>query len=146
MAAPANPSPASGPGALSKRTDGGPAQKLRTLPDAQYGEAATYMDLQRQAPLAQSTAPGQGQPSGGPQSGGAPSVIPLNAPTTRPGEPVTAGSNFGPGPGPEILGPQVTAAQMAYGTARDTIAALAQSQPDNTALSYLAAKVNQGRL
>lgn len=42
---PTNPAPVSGPGAMSKRTDGGPAQKLRDLPDAQYGEAATYRDL-----------------------------------------------------------------------------------------------------
>lgn len=44
---PSNPAPVSGPGAMSKRTDGGPVQKLRDLPDAQYGEAATFRDLQQ---------------------------------------------------------------------------------------------------
>jgi hypothetical protein len=32
------------------------------------------------------------------------SVIPLSAPTQRPGEPVTAGVDAGPGPGREVLG------------------------------------------
>jgi hypothetical protein len=49
---PSSPAPVSGPGAGSKRTDGGPVQKLRELPDANYGEAATYRDLQQSAPLA----------------------------------------------------------------------------------------------
>lgn len=145
MAQPNSPAPVSGPGALSKRTDGGPAQKLRTLPDAQYGEAATYMDLQRSAPLAQSPAPGQSSVTGGSASGVSP-VIPLNAPTTRPNEPITAGSNFGPGPGPEILGPQPTSAEPGFLSARQQLAALAQQNPDNTALAYLNARVNQGRL
>lgn len=100
--APANPAPASGPGKLSKRTDGGPAQKLRDLPDAQYGEAKTFRELQQGAPLAQTP---------GPQAQGAPSfaaakdlLTPLDAPSERPNEPVTAGAALGAGPGPEVLG------------------------------------------
>jgi len=33
-----------------------------------------------------------------------PGARPLNRPTERPGEPVTAGAPFGPGPGPEAIG------------------------------------------
>lgn len=48
-------------------------------------------------------APAQGLPAGPPpvQPGG---LGPLNAPTQRPNQPLTAGLPTGPGPGPEVLG------------------------------------------
>ena len=146
MAQPSNPAPVSGPGALSRRTDGGPAQKLRELPNAQYGEAQTFRELQQGAALAQSNPVSSSPTTGSMAGGGTPSIIPLNAPTTRPDEPVTAGSAFGPGPGPEALGPQVPQASVQLASAREQIAALAAQNPNNTALTYLAAKVGQGRL
>lgn len=92
---PAHPAPTSGPGALSKRTDGGPAdrQAMRDLPNAQYGERADLRAVQGGAPLA-------GQPVADPRAG----IVPLNAPTQRPDEPVTAGSPVGPGVGPAAAG------------------------------------------
>ena len=39
-----------------------------------------------------------------PETGFVPQAVPLDAPTQRPDEPVTAGAPVGPGPGPEILG------------------------------------------
>ena len=98
MPEPAKPAGASGPGRLSKRTDGGPRQKLRDLPDAQYGEAKTFRELQKQAPLAAAGPAGGGSPAtaGAPM----PAPIPFDAPTQMPGEPVTAGNPMGPGPGP----------------------------------------------
>lgn len=48
---PANPAPVSGPGAMSRRTDG--AQPTMELPDARYGEAATFRQDQQGAPMAQ---------------------------------------------------------------------------------------------
>lgn len=104
--APANPAPASGPGHQSKRTDGGPAQKLRDLPDARYGEASEFRALQQQAPLAQSPSLSAASPGGAGAAPAAPvTPIPLTAPSLRPDEPVTAGSPLGAGPGPEALGP-----------------------------------------
>jgi hypothetical protein len=91
---PSKPAPVSGPGAGSKRTDGGPAQKLRDLPDAQYGEAATFRSLQEKAPLAQT--PSTASAPKGRSGGGAGSSMPtLGAPTTRPDEPVTTGIGAG---------------------------------------------------
>lgn len=110
---PSSPAPVSGPGSMSRRTDGGPAQKLRDLPDAQYGEAATYRDLQQSAPLAQSPAPSAAPATGG--GGGSVPVIPFGAPTQRPGEPVTAGAPYGPGPGPEALASNYMAQQDVEG-------------------------------
>lgn len=94
---------ASGPGALSRRTDTGPAQKMRDLPNADYGENATYKDLQKGAALGQSNpAPvAEGEYQGNPAAG---NVIPIGAPSQDPGTPVTAGANAGAGPGMEALG------------------------------------------
>ena len=95
---PTNPAPVSGPGALSRRTDG--KQPVMDLPNAGYGEQADFHAIQSGAPLAQAP----GVPSAPTPAGGPPSLTPLDAPTARPGEPVTAGAPMGPGPGPESLG------------------------------------------
>lgn len=49
---PANPAPVSGPGAMSRRTDG--AQPTMELPNARYGEAATFRQDQQGAAMSQS--------------------------------------------------------------------------------------------
>ncbi len=85
---PRNPAPVSGPGAMSKRTDGGPGSKqaMRHVPTSDYGGSAEMDRVQQGAPMR-----GEAQ------------VIPMDAPTMRPDEPVTAGAPFGPGPGPEYV-------------------------------------------
>lgn len=128
---PNNPAPVSGPAQLSQRTDGGPGQAVRALPDAKYGENAAFVSQEQGAPLASSPeTPSPPPPSGPPpdQAAPAPGPPPLagfNAPTDRPGEPVTAGSPLGPGPGPatEQQGPQqgqLSAALQPYFAADDT--------------------------
>jgi hypothetical protein len=94
---PSQPAPVSGPGAMSARTDKG--QPVRAIPDAEYGEQAEYQSLQQAAPLAQSQDQIQV-----PVSAGLPQLVPMDAPSQRPGEPVTAGSNAGPGPDMNALG------------------------------------------
>ena len=121
---PARPA-VSGPGALSRRTDTGTAQKLRDLGDAQYGEAATFKDLQRSAPLAQTPQPGRSTVTSGSSTGTTPSVTPLNAPTVRPNEPITAGAPVGPGPGPEALG--LSMGEPEYTTAKTTLQSIADA-------------------
>lgn len=131
-----------GPGSQSRRTDRGPAQKIRELPDAQYGEAATYRDLQRQAPVAQTPSV---KPSAAAASTAGPRFTgtPLGAPSSRPEEPVTAGAALGAGPGPDALNlPTPVTGQ--WQTARDMVDALAQADPDNSAVAFLAARL-QGR-
>lgn len=101
---PTNPAPVSGPGALARRTDGGPAQVLSAAPDQGYGDMTQQMNDQRIAPMGGATplpsvpaaeAGGQGMPA---YSGG-----PFDAPSNRPNEPVTHGVPIGPGAGPEAL-------------------------------------------
>lgn len=115
--APAKPAPVSGPGELSQRTDGAPGQPVRDLPDAKYGEGKAFRSQEQGAPMAQAPA--------------LPTVTPLDAPSERPGEPVTAGAPLGPGAGPEALTPAAPPAtgqlsQMLFGlAASDMTGALA---------------------
>ncbi|GAA0936139.1 hypothetical protein [Actinocorallia libanotica] len=97
---PRKPAPVSGPGALSKRTDGGP-QARRQLPDAQYGEQAAFQDAQASAPMAGDSQAGPGAPA---QGRPPVEVVPFGAPSMRPDEPVTAGVDIGAGPGSTSLG------------------------------------------
>lgn len=112
---PSNPSPVSGPGSLSRRTDGGPTQAPRYMAGGQYGEGQALMSAQQGAPMAASTP--MARPTA-PQMPTLPPVVPLTAPTERPGEPITHGLPFGPGGGPEVLarsGPQNTLSQTVGG-------------------------------
>jgi len=88
---PENPAPVSGPGALSRRTDGGPTQGAKYMPGMPYGE--NTMSQQTAAPMA-----GKAEP--------APMEMPtpLGAATMRPNEPITNGIDMGPGAGSEALG------------------------------------------
>lgn len=99
------PAMTSGPGAMSRRTDGGPASKqaqryISGMPN--YGDGQELMDLQASAPLSASALPGSPAPIGGEQTPQE-QAIPIDAPSMRPGEPVTHGADAGPGAGTEIL-------------------------------------------
>ena len=82
-------------------------QAAQAMTGGQYGENKDMMDLQTSAPLNASPTMPQGPvtPSmGRPQM--APSntpVVPLDAPTDRPNEPVTTGIDMGPGQGSEVM-------------------------------------------
>ena len=102
---PNQPAPASGPGALSKRTDGGPAdsQPIRDISGGDYGDRKEMEMIQKGAPMAEAPEPGS--------QGPAPSTAPappggLFDPTARSDEPITAGIASGPGPGPSDMSQQ----------------------------------------
>ena len=103
--------PVSPPGALSQRTD----QPVRAMPDAAYGEAKEFAEIQSAAPMA-------GPPR--------PAPTPLFAPSARPGEPVTSGVDFGDGVGMEALaaGPQ----NMRAPRLQDTLSRLAAASPGDS--------------
>lgn len=102
---PRNPAPVSGPGQLSRRTDGGPQQVQTRMSGMPYGENMEFEAMQASAPMSASpTAMSAGARqrragSAGRQAGGM-GATPLFAPTQRPDEPITAGAPFGPGDGP----------------------------------------------
>lgn len=92
---PMNPAPVSGPGELSQRTDGGaidgmtqPAQRYAGFG---YGENLALEEQQAGASMA------------GTSKTSFANLVPLDAPTQRPDEPLTAGINRGEGPGSEAL-------------------------------------------
>lgn len=96
---PTQPSPVSGPGALSRRTDG--QQPTRDLPNAKYGENEAFRQAQMAAPMNGDI--GGAMPAGGAPMGPDPSqLIPLGAESQRPDEPITAGMSGGPGAGPAV--------------------------------------------
>lgn len=101
---PSSPAPVSGPGALSKRTDGGPGgkQPVRDVVGLPYGDGQVLQQIQAAAPMAAS--PGGNAPTL--NAGSAPSrqMMAFGAPTAQPDVPVTAGADSGPGPGTEALG------------------------------------------
>jgi hypothetical protein len=93
---PTTPAQVSGPGAASKRTDGGPSvdspkQAARYISGGEYGEGQEMMSIQQGAPMAAS-------PDVPPMN-----VTPFGAPTAFADEPITAGADFGSGPGSEVL-------------------------------------------
>lgn len=102
---PANPAPVSGPGALSRRTDGGPTQGARYMRGGSYGEGQELMGLQQAAPMAAEPKP-QRPAAPQPQRRNLSPLVGLTEPTQRPDEPLSAGMPFGAGPGPEVLGLQ----------------------------------------
>lgn len=88
---PETPAQFSGPGKFSQRTDGGPgetpSQAARYISGMPYGEAQEVNGVASAAPLA--AAPTTQE------------VVPFDAPTRYPDEPVTAGVDFGEGAGSE---------------------------------------------
>lgn len=71
-------------------------------PSQQYGQRAAQEGAQKIIPLAPQPAPPVPAVAGTPAMVG-PAPTPLDAPTGRPGEPVTAGAPVGPGPGLEAI-------------------------------------------
>lgn len=115
---PTNPAPVSGPGALSQRTDGQPARYAAGMA---YGDGQDFYDLQTQAPMSG----GQPSPASLPLNQGsaladyAKEVVPFDAPTQYPDQPMTTGLRTGAGAGPEILStPSMIAAQNSEDVAR----------------------------
>lgn len=98
---PGNPAPVSGPGALSKRTDGGPGQPVRAPSGGAYGARQELEQMQQGAPMSASPGGDVGAPESVDVSA---DLVGLDAGTQMPGEPVTAGAELGDGPGPEALG------------------------------------------
>lgn len=108
MPPPSRPAAVSGPGPMSRRTDGGAAQALRDLPDARYGENSQFQSLQQGAALSASPGPTGSplSPDSLPPNPAANSVVPFSAPSGRPDEPVTSGASLGAGPDTSALGIQ----------------------------------------
>jgi hypothetical protein len=99
---PRNPAPVSGPGQLSRRTDGGPQQTTVPMTGMAYGENADFNDMQSAAPMAAAPSVSNTRTRNTSPTGQRAAATPLFSPSQRPDEPVTAGAPFGPGAGPSM--------------------------------------------
>jgi len=130
--APANPAPVSGPGALSQRTDGGPAdtQAAQYVSGLPYGEGQALMATQQSAPM-----------SAAPQAPAPAPIVPLHAPSIGDGIPVTSGADAGAGPGMASLN-LPSPATTNYQDAKSMLQAMSKSPNASPALQYLAQAIN----
>ena len=123
---PTNPAPVSGPGALSKRTDGGAidgmqkpnTQGAKYMPGLGYGKGGENMANQQSAPMAANPMPSFTPPT-----------VPLSAPTQRPDEPITTGVDVGAGAGSEVMLPMAGVQR----TPSQTMRRIAQFDPSGEA-------------
>lgn len=90
-----------------------PRLPVTAAPGQTYGVAGAQRAAQQAVPIAAAPGPVAAPPP----PPGLPPVPPgaLDAPTGSPGEPLTTGSMFGPGPGPEALNPGPDRAVAALG-------------------------------
>lgn len=89
---PANISATGGAGQSGK-------QPMRYIPGLPYGQGQETMQQQASAPMAAATPAPQAS---------APALRDLLSPTNNPSEPITAGVDFGPGPGSEALAQNIS--------------------------------------
>lgn len=105
---PGSPAPVSGAGALSARTDGGPADKqvIRNLSNLPYGEGQEFQSIEGAAPM--EAAPKMST-SAAPVREAAQQATPQGVPLedftadSQSPHPVTAGIDMGPGPGSSAM-------------------------------------------
>ena len=114
--------PVSAPGAASSRTD---MQPVRDIPSSYYGEGEELKAMQGAAPMYAAPPP--------------PRPPDLFAPSSRPAEPITAGAPIGPGPGPEALVMPEPSWYVKPVTLTETLAKLAQADPNSERLAALLA-------
>lgn len=93
---PTHPAPVSGPGKLSRRTDGRQPQMIASGGD--YGDRQEMQQIQSGAPMSGDLGSG-GMAAQGPDLS---NIVPLHADTQRPMEDITAGMSGGLGPGPSV--------------------------------------------
>jgi hypothetical protein len=90
----------SGPGNLSQRTDGGPAQMVREIGGGAYGDRKDFSEIQSGAAMA--PAPGVGGAT--PPDPSALGLVGFDAPSSLPDQPITYGADAGDGPSSEVMG------------------------------------------
>lgn len=120
-------------------------QPARYISGLGYGEGQATMQQQQSAPMAATPATG-GLPQTGSMESMLPAITPLNAPTERPDEPVTAGADFGPGPDSSALNLPSMATPQAESPIQ-IIQALYMQDPTNEDVRYILEGLSsQGRL
>lgn len=120
-------------------------QPARYISGLGYGQGQATMQQQQSAPMAATPANGA-MPQAGGIASMLPQITPLSSPTERPDEPVTAGSDLGPGPDSSVLNLPTMATPQAESPIQ-IIQALYMQDPTNEDVRYiLEGLTSQGRL
>jgi hypothetical protein len=130
---PSKPAPVSGPGKLSRRTDGGAGSKqamMEVPSNGQYGYRSGTMAATQGASLAGGAQPSTQVDVTKRAANMATPVTPIDAATAFPGRPVTHGSSMGPGLTPDYVIPDRYAMIKKYSTQLDSIAAQDEAPPE----------------
>ena len=104
------------------------AQPVRAASGQPYGQRGAQERAQRAVPLPQER----------------PLPRPLSAPSDRPGEPITAGAPFGPGPNQPRTMPQAAVAPIQPGSREDTLLILQEAYrlyPSDDLMDLIAAEM-----
>lgn len=96
----------------------------KAAPGQTYGEAGKQIAAQRAVPMG--TPPTEMTP-----------VIPIGAPTERPEEPMTAGMDFGPGPGSNVLSTKFVPTVGSAQDIRERVRTIAAMYPNPNLLALL---------
>ena len=121
-------------------------QPARYISGLGYGQGQATMQQQQSAPMAATPATGGSGNVGTAAAAMLPSIVPLDAPTQRPDEPVTAGSDLGAGPNSSALNLPAMAAPQAE-TPIQMLQALYMQDPTNEDVRYILEGLSsQGRL
>ena len=95
---PTHPAPVSGPGKLSRRTDGRQPQMIASGGD--YGDRQEMQQIQSSAPMSGDLGSGgMSARAAGPDLS---QIVPMGADSMRPAEDIFAGVSGGPGAGPSV--------------------------------------------
>jgi hypothetical protein len=131
---PRDPAPVSGPGRLSRRTDGGPQQTTQPMTGMGYGENAEFNAMQGGAPLAATPSVSNARArSTSPTGQGGAAAVPLFSPTGFPEEPVTAGAQLNQPM--QMTTPSMT---QGMGSLTETVRKMASNDPSGDSLRLLA--------
>lgn len=112
---------------------GNTGQPKRYIPGLGYGQGQATMDMQGAAPMEQAP-----EPTAAPMP-----HIPIFAPTQRPNEPVTHGSDAGPGADSSILNLPAISPNAVQDTTGNTIRALYAQDPQNEDLRLLVKSLDE---
>jgi hypothetical protein len=106
-----------------------------------YGQNQAINQQRQAAPMAGQPSATQAVPS--PVQAVGPDVIPLDAPTQRPEEPVTYGAALGPGPGEDVLGLPPVSPYMESDSGIAAVRAMYLQDPNNQDLKRILAYVDR---
>lgn len=127
--------PQNNPANINARGGNGQSGMTADYTGFAYGQNQAINQQRQAAPMAGQPSATQATPA--PTQAVGPEVIPLDAPTQRPEEPVTHGSAMGPGGGPEVMGLPAASPYMQSDSGIAAVRAMYMQDPNNQDLKRI---------